>query len=91
MAELPSLPQPRLDRYRHYRGGEYEVVGVARRSETLEPLVLYALQRVGPLGAALRDILRAGGARRAHAAAIRDKAMKKSGAGNDQPASALGK
>jgi hypothetical protein len=39
--DLPPLPQPRLGRYRHYRGGEYEVVGVARHSETLEPLVLY--------------------------------------------------
>jgi hypothetical protein len=40
-ADLPALPQPRLGRYRHYKGGEYEVVGVARHSETLEPLVLY--------------------------------------------------
>jgi len=39
--ELPALPQPQLGRYRHYKGGEYEVVGVARHSETLEPLVLY--------------------------------------------------
>ena len=38
---LPPLPQPTLGRYRHYKGGEYEVVGVARHSETLEPLVLY--------------------------------------------------
>lgn len=35
---LPSLP---LGRYRHYKGGEYEVLGIARHSETLEPLVLY--------------------------------------------------
>jgi hypothetical protein len=41
MADLPPLPQPRLGRYRHYKGGEYEVIGVARHSETLEPLVLY--------------------------------------------------
>lgn len=39
--DLPPLPAPRLGRYRHYKGGEYEVVGVARHSETLEPLVLY--------------------------------------------------
>jgi len=38
---LPPLPQPRLGRYRHYKGGEYEVVGVARHSESLEVLVLY--------------------------------------------------
>lgn len=28
-------------RYRHYKGGEYEVLGVARHSETEEPLVVY--------------------------------------------------
>ena len=27
--------------YRHYKGNEYEVVGVARHSETLEELVVY--------------------------------------------------
>ena len=41
MTDLPPLPAPRLGRYRHYKGGEYEVVGVARHSETLEPLVIY--------------------------------------------------
>lgn len=39
--DLPALPAPRPGRYRHYKGGEYELVGVARHSETLEPLVLY--------------------------------------------------
>ncbi|MFO0323906.1 MAG: DUF1653 domain-containing protein [Burkholderiales bacterium] len=28
-------------RYRHYKGGEYEVIGVARHSETLEVVVVY--------------------------------------------------
>jgi cyclomaltodextrinase / maltogenic alpha-amylase / neopullulanase len=28
-------------RYRHFKGNEYEVVGVARDSETLEELVVY--------------------------------------------------
>jgi hypothetical protein len=41
MSELPPLPLLPLGRYRHYKGGEYEVLGVARHSETLEPLVLY--------------------------------------------------
>ena len=42
MSTLPPLPaEPRPGRYRHYKGGEYEVVGVARHSETLEPLVVY--------------------------------------------------
>ena len=38
---LPPLPAMPLGRYRHYKGGEYEVVAVARHSETLEPLVVY--------------------------------------------------
>lgn len=41
MAELPPLPLTRLGRYRHYKGFEYEVIGVARHSETLEALVVY--------------------------------------------------
>ena len=39
--DLPPLPPTVLGRYRHYKGGEYEVVGIARHSETLEPLVVY--------------------------------------------------
>ena len=30
-----------LGKYRHYKGKEYEVLGVARHSETLEELVVY--------------------------------------------------
>ena len=41
MSDLPPLPSIQLGHYRHYKGGEYEVVGVVRHSETLEPLVLY--------------------------------------------------
>ncbi len=39
--DLPPLPALRLGRYRHYKGRDYEVIGVARHSETLEPLVVY--------------------------------------------------
>lgn len=38
MTNSTDLP---LGRYRHYKGGEYELLGVARHSETLEPMVVY--------------------------------------------------
>ena len=41
MNDLPALPVIRTGKYRHYKGGEYEVIGVARHSETLEPMVIY--------------------------------------------------
>ncbi|MBE6603067.1 MAG: DUF1653 domain-containing protein [Ruminococcaceae bacterium] len=31
----------RLGRYRHFKGMEYEVIGVAKHSETLEDMVVY--------------------------------------------------
>ena len=30
-----------LGRYRHFKGNEYEVIGIARHSETEEPMVIY--------------------------------------------------
>jgi hypothetical protein len=39
--QLPPLPATPPGRYRHYKGGEYEVFGAARDSETLEPVVVY--------------------------------------------------
>jgi hypothetical protein len=41
MSDLAPLPETPPGRYRHYKGGEYEVIGVARHSETHEPLVVY--------------------------------------------------
>ena len=39
--DLPPLPSLPLGAYVHYKGLPYEVLGVVRHSETLEPLVLY--------------------------------------------------
>jgi len=49
--DLPPFPiEPTPGRYRHYKGGDYEVVDLARHSETLEPLVVYrALYGAGGL------------------------------------------
>ncbi len=34
----PTLP---TGKYRHYKGNDYEVIGVATHSETREPMVVY--------------------------------------------------
>ncbi len=39
--DLPPLPSLELGHYHHYKGGEYQVLGVVRHSETCEPMVLY--------------------------------------------------
>ena len=39
LAPLQSKVQ--LGLYRHYKGNEYKVIGLARHSETLEELVVY--------------------------------------------------
>ena len=41
MNDLDPLPTLKAGIYRHYKGGEYEVLGIVRHSETLKPLVLY--------------------------------------------------
>ena len=35
---MPTLP---TGKYRHYKGNDYEVIGVATHSETREPMVVY--------------------------------------------------
>ena len=41
MPKLPPLPDVPVGRYRHYKGNLYDLIGVVRHSETLEPLALY--------------------------------------------------
>ncbi|MBP3485346.1 MAG: DUF1653 domain-containing protein [Oscillospiraceae bacterium] len=35
------MEEIRPGRYRHFKGGEYQVIGMAKHSETLEPMVVY--------------------------------------------------
>ncbi len=39
-----------LGTYRHYKGGLYRVVGIAKHSETLEDMVVYEALYDNPLG-----------------------------------------
>ncbi len=39
--KLPPLPALEPGKYRHFKGNEYELLYVARHSETLEPMVVY--------------------------------------------------
>ena len=40
----------KLGKYRHFKGNEYEVIGIAKHSEDLSPMVVYrALYGVGGL------------------------------------------
>lgn len=49
---LHSDQEPRPGRYRHYKGNQYEVICIARHSETMEELVVYrALYEHPELGA----------------------------------------
>ena len=39
---MANIPQNiKIGRYLHYKGKEYEVIGTAKHSETLEDLVIY--------------------------------------------------
>lgn len=35
------MEEIRLGKYKHYKGNEYEVIALAKHSETLEPMVVY--------------------------------------------------
>ncbi len=39
--DLPPLQENPIGLYRQYKGGQYEVIGTARHSETLEPMTVY--------------------------------------------------
>ena len=35
------MSEIKMGRYRHFKGMEYEVIGIAKHSESLEPMVVY--------------------------------------------------
>jgi len=39
--DLLPLQETPIGLYRHYKGGQYEVIGTARHSETLESMTVY--------------------------------------------------
>ncbi|RYF83092.1 MAG: DUF1653 domain-containing protein [Comamonadaceae bacterium] len=39
--DLAPLTRTAPGHYRHYKGGEYQVIDTVRHSETLEPMTLY--------------------------------------------------
>jgi len=38
---LTNLPVKAGETYRHFKGGEYEIITIALKEDTLEPLVIY--------------------------------------------------
>ncbi len=51
----------KLGKYKHFKGGEYQVLGVAKHSESLETMVVYKPlyeleQGVGHVGKTYRDV-----------------------------------
>ena len=39
--EIMEKQKPQCGFYRHFKGGCYEVIGIAKHSETLEEMVVY--------------------------------------------------
>jgi hypothetical protein len=54
-SEANIMPDIKAGRYRHYKGNEYSVLGVARHSETQEELVVYR-QQYGDYGLWVRPL-----------------------------------
>jgi cyclomaltodextrinase / maltogenic alpha-amylase / neopullulanase len=48
--------QIKLGKYRHFKGNEYEVIGLAKHSETLEEMVVYTHLEGGQKGLWVRPI-----------------------------------
>lgn len=71
------MNEPRNGIYRHYKGNEYKVIGIARHSETREELVVYQPLYgehglwVRPRGMFLEEV-EIGGVRRARFAFVRE-------------------
>ena len=38
---MEIIMELRLGKYRHFKGNEYELIGIATHSETMEPMVVY--------------------------------------------------
>lgn len=45
----------KFGKYRHFKGNEYEVIGIAKDSETMEPMVVYRAM-YGELGLWVRPL-----------------------------------
>jgi len=44
MSEIKDIPNVEQGIYEHFKGNQYEVLGVALHTETLEPMIVYRPQ-----------------------------------------------